>query len=90
MASGKFPVIGHYLNFRKSPFHFFQKHTAEQKDLFWFDLFGRKFLVLNHPEAIKHVLINKAKNYTRKPNFPQQKYNWGKIKKACRRAEGFY
>jgi len=69
MASGALPVIGHYFSFRKSPFLFFQKHTSEQKDLFWFDLFGRKFLVLNHPDAIKHVLINKAKNYTRKPNY---------------------
>ena len=69
IASGKKPVLGHFLAFRKNPFAFFQKHTTEQKDLFWFDLLGRKILVLNHPEAVKHVLINKAKIYSRKPTY---------------------
>lgn len=69
LISGGRRFLGHFLPFRKNPYLFFQKHCKEHAGIFMFTLIGRPFIVLNHPEAIKHVLVSKAKNYSRKSSY---------------------
>jgi cytochrome P450 len=69
MAPGKLPVLGHLLAFRRSPHNFLQQNCREMGSIFSFQLFHRTFYVLNHPDFVKHVLVNNAKNYSRKSSY---------------------
>lgn len=68
-APGAWPIIGHLLLFRKSPYNFLKDNCSRMGPIFSFRLLHRQFYVLNHPDFIKQVLVNQAKNYSRKASY---------------------
>ncbi|MCX8479686.1 MAG: cytochrome P450 [Chitinophagales bacterium] len=63
------PFVGHLFSFRKSPIDFFSAHASNFKELFQFKIFSKSYIVLNHPDAVHHVLTSNVKNYTRQKSY---------------------
>lgn len=68
-AAGKQLIFGHLFSFRKNPIDFFSRHARNYKELFKFKIFSKSYIVLNHPDAVRHVLTNNVKNYSRKKSY---------------------
>lgn len=68
-AKGKIPLLNNLLEFKSNKYDFFEKNCREMGPLFTFQIFSRKFYNFNHPDFVKHVLVDNAKNYSRKKTY---------------------
>ena len=59
------PLLGNILDFPKDPTGFMMKSTLEFGDTVYFWALHLKYIMVNHPEGIKHVLQENNKNYTK-------------------------
>lgn len=63
------PVMGHLLKFKKNPIEFFLNQSRSMGPLYKIKLLNKEYLVVNHPDAIRHVLVNNVKNYSRRKSY---------------------
>jgi len=61
--------LGHYLKFKKDPLSFLSHHALNMGPVFRFKILHKEYIVAHHPEAIRHLLVNQAKNYSRVKSY---------------------
>lgn len=59
------PLLGSTLDFGRDTFEFLESCRQEYGDIVTFKVLGQQFYQLNHPEYIRHVLIENNTNYTK-------------------------
>ena len=59
------PLLGNTLQFGRHTFEFLQRCRREYGDVVYFEVLGRPFYQLNHPDHIHHVLVENNTNYTK-------------------------
>jgi cytochrome P450 len=65
VADGSSPVVNHLFQFRNNTYKFLEKNCRSKGPVFSFSLLSRKYYVFNHPDFIRHVLVDNVKNYSR-------------------------
>jgi len=55
--------LGSAFAFRQDPLHFIASMAAEYGDIFQFRLLTIPIVVINHPDYIKHILVDNQENY---------------------------
>ena len=68
-ARGAWPLLGHALSFRRDPIRFFRKHGRGMGPVYYFQLFQRKIVVANDPEAVEAILIGEVQQFSRKKTY---------------------
>ena len=68
-ARGAWPILGHVLAFRRDPIRFFRKHGQGMGPVYYFQLFQRKIIVANDPEAVEAILIGEVQQFSRKKTY---------------------
>ncbi len=68
-ARGAWPLLGHALSFRRDPIRFFRKHGQGRGPVYFFQLFQRKIIVANDPEAVEAILIGEVQQFSRKKTY---------------------
>nr|AOE13983.1 cytochrome P450 family protein [uncultured bacterium] len=68
-ARGAWPVIQHAIAFRRDPIGFFRKQAREMGPVYYFQLFQRKIIVANDPEAVQTILIGEVQHFSRKKTY---------------------
>lgn len=63
------PIVGHLIQFKKNPLDFFLRQSRVMGSLYKIRLLNKEYVVLNHPDAIRHVLVNNVKNYSRRKSY---------------------
>jgi cytochrome P450 len=63
------PIVGHLIQFKKNPLDFFLRQSQVMGPLYKINLLNKEYVVLNHPDAIRHVLVNNVKNYSRRKSY---------------------
>ncbi|WP_255171257.1 cytochrome P450 [Natrononativus amylolyticus] len=63
------PLIGHALDFARSPFDFIDRATSECGDLYLMELPGTDVYVLAHPEYFKQVLVTEVDSFGKTADF---------------------
>lgn len=61
--------LGHYLIFKKDPLSFLNKNAQSSGPVFRFKILHKEYVVAHHPDAIRHILVNHAKNYSRVKSY---------------------
>lgn len=69
VAKGSIPIAHHFFKFKKDIFGFLEYNCKHMGPVFTFRLFNRKYYVINHPDLVKHVMIDHVKNYSRKKSY---------------------
>ena len=69
LAPGAIPILGHLIQFKKNPLKFFHKCSKEMGTIYKIKLLNKEYVVVNHPDAIRHVLVNNVKNYSRRKSY---------------------
>lgn len=69
LAPGARPILGHMIQFKKNPLQFFLTHSKEMGPVYKIKLLNKEYVVVNHPDAIRHVLVNNVKNYSRRKSY---------------------
>jgi cytochrome P450 len=69
LAPGASPVLGHLIQFKKNPLKFFLKCSKEMGTIYKIKLLNKEYVVVNHPDAVRHVLVNNVKNYSRRKSY---------------------
>lgn len=65
VADGQTPFFNHLFKFKSDTHGFLQEQSKNMGPLFTVKLLSRDIYVLNHPDAIQHVLAGNAHNYSR-------------------------
>jgi cytochrome P450 len=60
---------GHYGMFKKNPLLFLLQNARTLGPVFRFKIFHKEYVVVHHPDAVRHVLVNQAKNYSRVKSY---------------------
>ena len=68
-ARGAWPLLGHALSFRRDPIRFFRKQSGDMGPVYYFQLFQRKIIVANDPEAVEAILIGEVQQFSRKKTY---------------------
>ena len=68
-ARGAWPLLGHALSFRRDPIRFFRKQSGDMGPVYYFQLFQRKIVVANDPEAVEAILIGEVQQFSRKKTY---------------------
>jgi cytochrome P450 len=63
------PLLGNALEAWKNPLDLFARGIREHGDIVRFKLGPFRYLLLNDVDAVKHVLVDNAKNYTKSRNY---------------------
>jgi cytochrome P450 len=63
------PFVGSLLEAWKSPLDLFARGLREHGDVVRFKLGPLRYVLLNDTDAVKHVLVDNAKNYTKSRNY---------------------
>jgi cytochrome P450 len=63
------PVFGSLLDAWKNPLELFSRGIREHGDVVRFKLGPLRYMLLNDVDAVKHVLVDNAKNYTKSRNY---------------------
>jgi cytochrome P450 len=61
--SGRLPLLGHLLSFRRDPLAFVQKCRIEHHEIVQIQMYGRDIFLIFKPEFIQEVLVTQAKNF---------------------------
>jgi cytochrome P450 len=69
IAKGSIPIANHAFKFKGDMHHFLEENCKTMGPIFSFKLFSKTYYVLNHPDFIKHVLVDNVKNYSRKKSY---------------------
>jgi len=69
LAPGALPLFGHLFQFKRNPLPFFAAHANQMGQLYRIKLLHKEYLVVNHPDAIRHILVNNVKNYSRRKSY---------------------
>jgi cytochrome P450 len=69
LAPGALPLFGHLFQFKRNPLTFFAAHANQMGQLYRIKLLHKEYLVVNHPDAIRHILVNNVKNYSRRKSY---------------------
>ena len=69
LAPGALPLFGHLFQFKRNPLTFFAAHANQMGQLYRIKLLHKEYLVANHPDAIRHILVNNVKNYSRRKSY---------------------
>jgi cytochrome P450 len=62
-------IVGHYLEFKKDPLSFLERNAQIMGPVFRFKILHKEYVVAHHPEAVRHILVNQAKNYSRVKSY---------------------
>src|SRR5688572_14894393 len=57
------PILGNFIAFQRDPFTLFTEATRTYGDVVGINIGPMKSVVLSHPEHVKHVLVDHARNY---------------------------
>jgi len=57
------PLIGCLIPMLRDPLNFMLKNAATGGDIIAFNVAGQKTIILNHPDLIRHVMIDNHRNY---------------------------
>jgi cytochrome P450 len=68
-AKSSNPILHNLKDLKGDTFNFFQKNCSQLGRMFTFRVVNRQFFVLNHPDYVKHVLVDNVKNYSRKKTY---------------------
>lgn len=63
------PIFGHLFKFKKNPIEFFLNQSKAMGPLYKIKLLNKEYIVVNHPDAVRHVLVNGVKNYSRRKSY---------------------
>jgi cytochrome P450 len=69
LAPGAKPLIGHLFQFKGNPLAFFAAHAIQMGQLYRIKLLHKEYIVVNHPDAIRHILVNNVKKYSRRKSY---------------------
>jgi cytochrome P450 len=69
LAPGTKPLFGHLFQFKKDPLAFFATHACQMGQLYRIKLLQKEYVVVNHPDAIRHILVNNVKKYSRRKSY---------------------
>lgn len=69
MAPGAKPLIGHLLQFKREPLAFFAAQANQMGQLYRIKLLHKEYIVVNHPDAIRHILVNNVKKFSRRKSY---------------------
>jgi len=69
LAPGAKPLFGHLFQFKKDPLAFFAAHACKMGQLYRIKLLSKEYVVVNHPDAIRHILVNNVKKYSRRKSY---------------------
>ncbi len=62
-------LIGHYFEFKKDPLSFLMNNSQKMGALFRFKILHKEYVVAHHPDAVRHLLVNHAKKYSRVKSY---------------------
>jgi cytochrome P450 len=62
-------IVGHYFEFKKDPLSFLQSNAQQMGPLFRFKILHKQYVAAHHPEAVRHLLVNHAKKYSRVKSY---------------------
>ncbi len=62
-------IVGHYFEFKKDPLSFLHSNALHMGPLFRFKILHKEYVVAHHPEAVRHLLVNHAKKYSRVKSY---------------------
>ncbi len=62
-------IVGHYFEFKKDPLSFFYRNAQKMGPVFRFKILHKEYVVAHHPEAVRHILVNHAKKYSRVKSY---------------------
>jgi len=63
------PILGNVLDVWRDPLGFMVRGPRDHGDIVQFRFGHYRYVLLNEPESIKHVLIDNAKSYTKSRNY---------------------
>jgi cytochrome P450 len=63
------PIFGHTLEAWKDPLRFMFDSVRDYGDIVRFAFGPYEYVMINHPDAVHHVLVENAKNYTKSRNY---------------------
>jgi len=69
LAPGAKRLFGHLFQFKKDPLTFFAAHASQMGQLYRIKLLSKEYVVVNHPDAIRHILVNNVKKYSRRKSY---------------------
>jgi|TARA_B110000261_G_scaffold156948_1_gene191411 cytochrome P450 len=69
VAKSSNPILHNLKDLKDDTFNFFEKNCSELGRMFIFRVVNRQFFVLNHPDYLKHVLVDNITNYSRKKTY---------------------
>ncbi|MBC7976381.1 MAG: cytochrome P450 [Myxococcales bacterium] len=75
--TGGLPYLGDAFKVRRDPLRYFGNSLKTYGDIVRFKFANLEYFLLNSPETIKHVLLDKARNYVRGPSAKSLKYVLG-------------
>jgi hypothetical protein len=83
-----YPLLGSVLPALKDPIALFTSTTQEYGDVASFRLLRYRYVLLNDPEAIRHVLATNAKAYVKSRNYAGLKVMLGEGLLTARESSG--
>ncbi len=69
LAPGAKPLFGHIFQFKKNPLTFFAAHASQMGHLYRIKLLHKEYVIANHPDAVRHILVNNVKKYSRRKSY---------------------
>lgn len=69
LAPGARPFLGHLTQFKRNPLEFFLYQSKRLGPLYRIKLLHKNYIVVNHPDAIRHILVNNVKGYSRRKSY---------------------
>jgi len=75
--TGGLPYLGDAFKVRRDPLRYFGNSLRTYGDIVRFKFANLEYFLLNSPELIKHVLLDKARNYVKGPSAKTLKYVLG-------------
>src|ERR1700743_1202937 len=63
------PLIGSVLEAKKNPLAFLMRNAMQYGDIIPCNMAGKRLIQLNHPDLIRHVLIDNHKNYYKSASY---------------------
>jgi len=69
LAPGAMPLFGHLFQFKRNPLDFFAANASQMGHLYRIKLLHKEYVVVNHPDAVRHILVNNVKKYSRRKSY---------------------
>jgi cytochrome P450 len=63
------PILGNAVDALRDPIALFCAGTADYGDIVGFHMLNMRYVLVNAPDAIRHVLVENPKNYTKSRNY---------------------